>query len=117
MPIDPHERGKVGPRWHGSTGGKQTTLLLQKGKKQQQNRTETHRPAAAASMFCFFVFFEEDENSNKKIDIISNKLIPFKKYIFIPANGPPKTVLLWQNRLFQFLFCLFCVFVLRCQAD
>lgn len=44
--------------------------------------------------FVFFVFFEEDENSNKKIDIISNKLIPFKKYIFIPANGPPKTVLL-----------------------
>lgn len=72
-----------------------------KGQK-NNNKTEQRTQLLLLPCFVFFVFFEEDENSNKKIDIISNKLIPFKKYIFIPANGSPKTALLWQNRPFQF---------------
>lgn len=69
MPIDRHESGKVGARWHRSTGGKQTTLVLQKEKKKPQ-------PANVGPIFVL-IFLGEQELKDKNW-YKSKLLITFK---------------------------------------
>lgn len=60
MPIDRHESGKVGARWHRSTGGKQTTLVLQKEKKKKKKP----QPANVGPIFVL-IFLGEEQLKDK----------------------------------------------------